>query len=927
MNVPVYDIQNCGPRHRFMANNKLVHNSDKINLQNLPSRGPNGKKLKNTIRAPKGYVIVDGDLSQIEARIVAWLAGQTDLVDAFARGDDVYKFMASKIYGVKPEDVTGEQRFIGKMTILGCISEGTPVLCERGWVNIEQVTHKDKLWDGDNWVCHQGLVKKGLKETQSLCGSWLTPDHKVLCGGIWIATASVAQNENMISLALARGAENLPSWAMSKAQEGGLKLSSSNVSVGFPSTQSTNITSRLSSLLDVTSALKKQVIALGRNFGSMPILSPTMTNALGYSTEYPPLSADATTQTMPIIRTTGAEVFLYHKSGATIELNSSNTLSRSKVGIYQNLKWIGLTITEGMKKATYGLFQGQKTCATNEVSATCNRKLMTYDIAYAGPNNRFTIWTEKGPMIVHNCGYGMGAERFSLQIKAQANVDVPLSDSRMIVHTYRSTNFRVKQLWSDANDTIAALARGDELPFGKKDVLEIDADRRAIMLPNGLPMYYNGLHVMSHGQYGPEYGVKTRNGVERIYGGKVTENCCIAEDTEVLTDSGWKAIQTVSINDKVHDGVEFVKHSGLLFKGVKQCTTIDGVKMTPDHEVLDELQNWVEASQNPRPYRPDIRLSDGTKLCVQQERKNILGVPLSLREDIPRYKTSFGGDESRTKRVQTLMRLRNKIWEVYTRYEQTPRLRSVPKYDGQVQVTYASGLAQLRSAWGSGMQKVEEVREFLGRHGTYIQKGFNLRQGRQQQGVFAGKLPVGYSKNAGEQHTCESFGKYPKRQIDCESSVRSVWNRTYYNIISPFKRLVGRSRCNSTSRLQQQKPVYDLMNCGPRSRFVVKGNEGPFIVHNCQALAKIVISDQMLLIQKRYPVVLTVHDSVGALVPEEEAMDGAYYVYKCLRHVPDWAAGLPLDCEVGYHKYYGSAGDNADDITEECARRWAEEML
>ena len=92
---------------------------DKINLQNLPSRGQNAGKLKKAIEAPPGYVIIDSDSSQIEARTVAWLAGQTDLVDAFANGEDVYKIMASAIYGKPPEEVTKDERFVGKTTILG----------------------------------------------------------------------------------------------------------------------------------------------------------------------------------------------------------------------------------------------------------------------------------------------------------------------------------------------------------------------------------------------------------------------------------------------------------------------------------------------------------------------------------------------------------------------------------------------------------------------------------------------------------------------------------------------------------------------------------------------------------------------------------------------------------------------------------------
>jgi len=93
--------------------------SDKVNFQNLPSRDTHEKTLKNAVVAPEGHVIINCDSSQIEARMLAWLAGQEDVVEAFARREDVYKKMASIIYGKAEGDVTKEERFIGKTTILG----------------------------------------------------------------------------------------------------------------------------------------------------------------------------------------------------------------------------------------------------------------------------------------------------------------------------------------------------------------------------------------------------------------------------------------------------------------------------------------------------------------------------------------------------------------------------------------------------------------------------------------------------------------------------------------------------------------------------------------------------------------------------------------------------------------------------------------
>ena len=107
------------PIRYYAAHTGRFGGDDKINLQNLPSRGANANQLKKAIVAPKGYTVIDADSAQIEARVLAWLAGQDDLVEAFAKQEDVYKKMASAIYGIAESDVDKSQRFVGKTTILG----------------------------------------------------------------------------------------------------------------------------------------------------------------------------------------------------------------------------------------------------------------------------------------------------------------------------------------------------------------------------------------------------------------------------------------------------------------------------------------------------------------------------------------------------------------------------------------------------------------------------------------------------------------------------------------------------------------------------------------------------------------------------------------------------------------------------------------
>jgi len=103
------------PLRYYAAHTGRWGGDDKLNLQNLPR----SSALKHAILAPPGYVIIDSDSSQIEARTLAWLASQNDLVSAFENGEDVYRITASLMYNKAVEDITPAERFVGKTTILG----------------------------------------------------------------------------------------------------------------------------------------------------------------------------------------------------------------------------------------------------------------------------------------------------------------------------------------------------------------------------------------------------------------------------------------------------------------------------------------------------------------------------------------------------------------------------------------------------------------------------------------------------------------------------------------------------------------------------------------------------------------------------------------------------------------------------------------
>jgi DNA polymerase len=87
--------------------------SDGVNMQNLNR----GSALRRCLEAPEGHVLVVVDSSQIEARVLAWLAGETELLEQFAAGDDVYVRFATKIW--PGQEIDDLRRFVAKCCVLG----------------------------------------------------------------------------------------------------------------------------------------------------------------------------------------------------------------------------------------------------------------------------------------------------------------------------------------------------------------------------------------------------------------------------------------------------------------------------------------------------------------------------------------------------------------------------------------------------------------------------------------------------------------------------------------------------------------------------------------------------------------------------------------------------------------------------------------
>ena len=536
------------PVRYYAAHTGRWGGDDKINLQNLPSRGPNAKQLKKAIIAPEGYSIIESDSAQIEARVLAWLAEQNDVVEAFAEGKDVYKKMASAIYGVPEEAVTKEQRFVGKTTVLGCFAADTKVLTPRGWVPIVDVTVTDTVWDGEEWVTHRGVVPQGIKETIRFSGVAATPDHEILTGHGWRAWYEVTTNLSLFQSALSLANSKSATGSKKPVRDGTLL---SAVLAGGQAWW-TGLTSKLDAQPGATFALNAQAAASGGS--STALCFPTTCTESAYSTAYPRASLGATPQLAPPIRTTGGAVSTYLRTGVKTAQRSLAICSRLMGGTTRRAISTVLTTKKVTNRGIFASLLRRKTLETSVVLPTYRQRLMTYDIAFAGPKNRYTIATDAGAIIVHNCGYGMGGDKFQAALKAQG-VDLPVEETKRIIGVYRQTNDAISDLWKQCGSMLRYLVRGDALAFGRPGVLRAVPSAPGILLPSGLILRYDGLAEQENGKGGVEYTYKTRMGPTRIYGGKVVENVCQAIARCIIGEQMLLIAKKYKVVLTVHDSI------------------------------------------------------------------------------------------------------------------------------------------------------------------------------------------------------------------------------------------------------------------------------------------------------------------------------------------------------------------------------------
>ncbi|MDP1535449.1 MAG: DNA polymerase, partial [Rubrivivax sp.] len=136
--------------------------SNDPNLQNIPIRTPEGRRVREAFIAPPGHLIVSADYSQIELRIMAHISGDEGLLRAFAQGIDVHRATASEVFGVPVDAVSSEQRRYAKVINFGLIY-GMGAFGLAGNLGIELKAAKDYL---ERFFVRFAGVRRYMDETK-----------------------------------------------------------------------------------------------------------------------------------------------------------------------------------------------------------------------------------------------------------------------------------------------------------------------------------------------------------------------------------------------------------------------------------------------------------------------------------------------------------------------------------------------------------------------------------------------------------------------------------------------------------------------------------------------------------------------------------------------------------------------------------------
>lgn len=532
-----------------------------------------------------GCRFIISDFSAIEARVIAWLANEEWRIEVFNSHGKIYEASASKMFNVALETITKESplRQKGKVAELACIAEGELVLTNEGLIPIQEIELRHRLWDGRQWVSHDGVIYKGEQEVITYDGLTATEDHLV-----WVEGKSepvrfekaASSGAHLLQTGNGRqtiwvGENNKPRKKVEQKLESLQSINPmcklfSNTVDKFKQSSKRGI-QRLPKMFTATanSIMVGQTIncckakvrkpkrcwlcKLWRTRNRVQIPISNRSRALDYRKCRKCVQRTRTRQDRfkwPL-RTWKPQICTkkhqprQQKNNCIIRMGSE-ILAVCKDSSNKNV----ITRNDARRNHSIGGISSRTEKKKLEKNSC---KISVYDIRNAGPRNRFTVSNK----LVHNCGFGGGVGA----LRAMGAGDMGLTDDelQLLITDWRASNPNIVKLWGIC-ERAARKAISEKTPvrINRDIIFSYENGILFIRLPSGRRLaYYNAKIILnSNGRTSITYsGIESQSkrwGTLQTYGGKLVENIvqaiardCLAEAMKRLDRAGYTIVMHV----------------------------------------------------------------------------------------------------------------------------------------------------------------------------------------------------------------------------------------------------------------------------------------------------------------------------------------------------------------------------------------------
>lgn len=530
--------------------------------------------LRSLLIPAKGHKFLCADYSNIEGRVLAWIAGEEWKVQAFKDfdqgiGHDLYLLTYARSFGIPIDKVTKDQRQIGKVLELACIAEGQLVLTQRGLVPIENVLINDTVWDGVDFVKHEGVVYRGTKEVIEYEGLQATPDHRVFTEDGRTLSFRVCSEKQIKIQTTGNGGEAIrvgenyfPDRKMD--WKAGQARAQSEIPPAIRAVHGVQCEE-----MDCLRQPDK-----GENQW-MPEVLPAEENAPQTEQNF---NGSKTKMHKP--KRQGVEKLRGAWNSIQIFFNNR---SREMGDRKPRRRATGEAVRPGEQRRSLSSGELEMGNSIREYAEREDcKKTKVYDILNCGPRNRFTV----SGKLVHNCGFGGGIGAFQSMAK---NFGVQVTDERAdeLKTAWREANPKICKLWYDLENAALWAVRNPNTPkkVTKHDITFISKGSFLLLtMPSGRTLYYPYPEIHPKetpwGEIKDQLTYMTQDSLTKkwgrcsTYGGSLTENITQALARDILaegmlrvTDAGYpivmhvhdEIVSEVLIESELHSLKDFEK--------------------------------------------------------------------------------------------------------------------------------------------------------------------------------------------------------------------------------------------------------------------------------------------------------------------------------------------------------------------------------